>query len=386
MSTAQQQQPTRQETATRTQQAGADFDRLIEKAYEPFSAFGSISQFGDAQRMAKMLCASNIVPENYRGENNIGNCVIALEIANRIGASVLAVMQNLYIVHGKPAWSSQFLISCVNASRRFSPLRYEVSDPEPEREVSYKYTVYVNREKTIKEGKIKIRNRTCRTWAVDKTGQKLYGPTVSIEMAIKEGWYTKEGSKWQTMEELMLHYRSATFFTRLYAPELTMGIRTEDEVSDSSESLSDSLETIKKSKASRNATAATEKPNFGASVVDSGAPTAGAATNQPSDENLSDTSEETNKPASAVNSSEAKQSELGNMKDPDPDANTPQGKLRRFLEDAGVTFDKFRNWAAMSDRLKDADSFGTWAELPSDFCESLAKDPKAISKCITLCR
>ncbi len=93
----------------------------------PFSAFGSISQFRDAQRMAMMLAHSSIVPENYRGEEHLGNCVIALEIANRIGASILAVMQNLQVAYGKPGWSSQFLISCVNTSKRFSSIRYEMT-------------------------------------------------------------------------------------------------------------------------------------------------------------------------------------------------------------------------------------------------------------------
>lgn len=173
-----------------------------------FSAFGNIKCFEDAQRMAKALCSSTIVPTNYQGEANIGSCVIALEISNRIGASVLAVMQNLYIVHGKPGWSSQFLISCVNASRKFSPLRYKM---------------------TGEKGKD---SWGCIAWATDKTGEVLESPEVTIEMAKAEGWYGKNGSKWKTMPELMLRYRTATLFARLYAPELTMGIQTTEEISD----------------------------------------------------------------------------------------------------------------------------------------------------------
>jgi hypothetical protein len=127
-------------------------------------------------------------------------------MAQRIKASPLAVMQNLYIVHGKPAWSSQFLIACVNASGKFSPIRYAMSG----------------------EGE----TRSCTAWAVDVTGEKLESPAVTIAMAKAEGWYSKSGSKWQTMPELMLRYRSATLFARLYCPELTMGIQTDDEVVD----------------------------------------------------------------------------------------------------------------------------------------------------------
>lgn len=166
--------------------------------------FGSIENFKDGQRMAAMLAASDMVPDTFKGK--IENCVIALEISNRIGANILAVMQNLYIVYGKPAWSSQFLISCVNASGRFSPLRYAMSGEGDE--------------------------RSCVAWATDKTGERLESPPVSIAMAKAEGWFSKNGSKWKTMPELMLRYRSATLFARLYAPELTMGIMTDSEIID----------------------------------------------------------------------------------------------------------------------------------------------------------
>lgn len=173
-----------------------------------FTAFGSIAHFTDAQRMAKALLSSSIVPEAYRGEQHLGDCLIALEIANRIGANVLAVMQNLYIVHGKPAWSSQFLIACVNASRRFTPLRY----------------VMTGEKGTDSYG--------CIAWAQDKTGERLESPEITIGTAKAEGWFQKNGSKWKTMPELMLRYRVATLFARLYAPELTMGIQSADEVED----------------------------------------------------------------------------------------------------------------------------------------------------------
>ena len=166
--------------------------------------FFSMANFEGAQRMAKMLAESDIVPETYK--RNIPNTVIALEMANRIGASPLAVMQNLYIVYGKPAWSSQFLISCINASGRFSPLRYDMSG----------------------EGD----DHGCIAWAVDRSNERLESPRITIGMAKAEGWFTKNGSKWKTMPDLMLRYRAATLFARLYAPELTMGIHTDDEVID----------------------------------------------------------------------------------------------------------------------------------------------------------
>lgn len=173
-----------------------------------FSAFGNITHFENAQRMAKALCSSAMVPDTYRGDQNIGSCIIALEMSNRIGANVLSVMQNLYVVHGKPAWSSQFLIACLNASGRFSPLRYRMTGEKDKDSYG------------------------CVAWATDKSGEKLESPEITLGIAKAEGWYGKNGSKWKTMPELMLRYRTATLFARLYAPELSMGIHTDDEVID----------------------------------------------------------------------------------------------------------------------------------------------------------
>ena len=177
------------------------------QAYHPGEIFMSISAFEDAQRMVKPLATSDLVPDTFKGK--IGNCLIALEAAQRIGASPLQVMQNLYIVHGKPAWSSQFLVACINASRRFSPLRYKMTGTKGQDDYG------------------------CIAWAKDlQDGEILESPEITIGTAKKEGWFTKNGSKWQTMPELMLRYRTATLFARLYAPELTMGIKTEDEAQD----------------------------------------------------------------------------------------------------------------------------------------------------------
>ncbi len=175
--------------------------------------FGSLQSFELAQRAAKLLCQSSLVPKEYQG--NLPNCVIALNMATRMNADPLMVMQNLYIVHGRPGWSSQFLISTFNTSGRFSALRYD----------------WLGKEGTDGYG--------CRAWAIEKvTGEKLTGSTVTIRLAKKEGWYSKkdrngnEISKWQTMPQQMLMYRAASWFIRAYAPELAMGMHTADEIQD----------------------------------------------------------------------------------------------------------------------------------------------------------
>lgn len=166
------------------------------------SAFG-IATFDHAQRVAKMLSSSSLIPKEY--QNNIQNTMIALEMANRIGASPLQVMQNLYIVHGKPGWSSSFIIAALNASKKFSPLRFEMGGEGEE--------------------------YGCYAWAYDaQNNEKLLGPKITMKMAKLEGWVDKNVSKWKTMPDLMLRYRAAAFFGRLYAPEILMGMQTMEEV------------------------------------------------------------------------------------------------------------------------------------------------------------
>jgi hypothetical protein len=169
--------------------------------------FTNLQSFELAQRAAKLLASSTLVPKDY--QNNIPNCVIALNMASRIGADPLLVMQNLYVVHGRPGWSAQFTIACFNQCGRFSAMRYKFTGTEGKDDWS------------------------CQAYAVEKeTGEVIQGPVISIAMAKKEGWYQKSGSKWQTIPQLMLMYRAGAWLARTHAPEISMGLQTAEEIHD----------------------------------------------------------------------------------------------------------------------------------------------------------
>ena len=51
-----------------------------------------------------------------------------------------------------------------------------------------------------------------------------------MRMAKLEGW--TRNSKYQSMPELMLRNRAATFFGRQYIPDLLLGVQTSEEVVD----------------------------------------------------------------------------------------------------------------------------------------------------------
>ncbi|SDR16872.1 hypothetical protein [Paraburkholderia tuberum] len=216
--------------------------------------FGTLQSFELMQRAAKLLTNSTLVPVAYRAQtevkeygkvtgyednpNGLSNCVVALNMAQRMGADPLMVMQNLYIVEGRPSWSSQFIIAAINSCGKYSPLRFDLSPATDPEEVTYNATEWQDQpngraKKVSVPRKVTVRHQTCVAWAIEKqTGERLESPTISIQMAIDEGWLTKNGSKWMTMPEVMLRYRSAAFFGKLYAPELLMGLQTAEEVTD----------------------------------------------------------------------------------------------------------------------------------------------------------
>lgn len=157
------------------------------------------------QRKAKMLASSSLVPKEFQG--NTANCAIGLNIASRLGADAFMVIQNLDIIHGRPSFRGKFLIAMVNASGRFSPLKFRFDG----------------------EGD----NYGCTAYATDKeSGEIIEGPKVDWNMVKGEGWLSKAGSKWKTMAELMFRYRSGAYFANIYAPDITLGMMTAEEAED----------------------------------------------------------------------------------------------------------------------------------------------------------
>lgn len=163
--------------------------------------------FEKGQRMARMLSESSLVPKQY--QSNIPNTMIALELSNRIGISPFMTMQNLHIIDGKPSWGSSFVIAAINSCGRFTPLKFKFVGEKGQDEYG------------------------CYAVATEKkTGEDLIGPTVDMKMVKAEGWLSRKGSKWVTMPEVMFRYRAATFFGRIYSPDILQGMHSADEVKD----------------------------------------------------------------------------------------------------------------------------------------------------------
>lgn len=168
--------------------------------------WNDLKMFETTQRMAKMLAISNIAPQSYRG--NIADCVIAIDMANRMGVSPLTIMQNSQIVHGNFSWKGTACKAMIDSCGKYTKTKY-----------------------------VEVGERGKDSWgfyleAIDKDGEIVKGIPVTMEMAKKEKWYEKSGSKWQTMPELMMKYRASAFFMRTECASLAMGFLTAEENED----------------------------------------------------------------------------------------------------------------------------------------------------------
>jgi hypothetical protein len=198
--------------------------------------FTSRECFALLQEQAEWVSKSDLLPKEFKG--NAANCGIAMEMALRLGAGYFQVIQNLSVIQGRPSFSASFLMAMVNACGRFSPLEYRMEITGPEKTVVVEYSEregFGNSAKYVtKKLNYTYTPTTCRAVATDlRTGKEVVGPPVSYDLAISEKWIAKSGSKWQgEMRELMLTYRAGSFFSRVYASDLTLGMQTAEELHD----------------------------------------------------------------------------------------------------------------------------------------------------------
>lgn len=193
------------------------------------SVFGDFETFRQSMEMATALAKSKLVPEAF--QNSPESCLIAIDLSRRLNVSPFALIPQLYVIDSKPAFSTQFLITLVNRSGRFERLDWETGT-DGETSVHF-FSRWNDRTKQVETVEETVPN----LWAVavlveKKTGKKFRSPRVDVAFAEKNGWTTKKGSKWRTMPELMVAYRSASILIKRTCPELTLGIDVAEDVAD----------------------------------------------------------------------------------------------------------------------------------------------------------
>lgn len=171
-----------------------------------------VQRFELEQRKAKAFSLSAFFPKHLLGQGqnatqiSVANATIVYDIAYRMNLSPLEVAQSIFIIHGKPSFETKFLVARLNSSGLLK-----------------------GRLNTI----ISDDGQSAYCEAIDaETGAVLRGTTITMDMAKREGWLSKNGSKWQTMPTLMLKYRAQSFFINEFFPEVRLGLRTKEEVQD----------------------------------------------------------------------------------------------------------------------------------------------------------
>lgn len=195
----------------------------------PVTVWTDKKQFDQLLRAANMLSQTSIIPETYQGKPQ--DCFVALEMATRMGVSPLVVMQNMYVVKGKPAWAGQACTMFINSCGKFSGVKH----------------VYTGEKGTDSRGCYVTATRI-------SDGVQVNGVEVTIAMAKAEGWTSN--TKWRNMPELMLAYRASAFFARVHCPEALMGVQLVDEIYDT--------ETSRNSKKTSTLTAALKEDTINA--------------------------------------------------------------------------------------------------------------------------
>lgn len=195
----------------------------------PVTVWTDKKQFDQLLRAANMLSQTSIIPATYQGKPQ--DCFVALEMATRMGVSPLVVMQNMYVVKGKPAWAGQACTMFINSCGKFTGVKH----------------IYTGEKGTDSRGCYVTATRI-------SDGVQVNGVEVTIAMAKAEGWTSN--TKWRNMPELMLAYRASAFFARVNCPEALMGVQLVDEIYDT--------ETSKNSKKTSTLTAALKEDTINA--------------------------------------------------------------------------------------------------------------------------
>ncbi len=160
------------------------------------------------EQMVLQVMNTSVIPAELRGKKQ--ELIEIAKMAEYKGMPFLTLVNNIQFIDGKMGWKSTYIIACINkATNRFSaPLNF--------RSIG-------------KEG-----DKSCgkRAYTYDLNNNLIEGPVITLDIAERAGWSNKENSSWNTLPELMLSYRAATLFGRLYAPDILDGLPTIDELVD----------------------------------------------------------------------------------------------------------------------------------------------------------
>lgn len=160
--------------------------------------------FEQALKMATFLSKSSFIPQSF--QNKPPDCLVALQMSGTLGTNIFETMKGLYVVHGKPAFTSQFAIAIANTRGPFKTgISYKTNGKGADLEVT--------------------------AYATHKDSGEVIEATFSMKQAVAAGWAAKN-KNYQILPEQMLSYKAAMMLIRKTCPEILMGMQTKEEVID----------------------------------------------------------------------------------------------------------------------------------------------------------
>lgn len=195
------------------------------------SIFEDATRFGTQLKVAEMLSRTQFVPKAFQGRPE--DCLVALDMAGRLELNPLAVFPDIYVIDGRAAFSSKFLIALVNRSGRFTRIQFETGI-DGEAEVTF--GAWGEGRGQRKRWKVTLPNHYAVASFSDLSSGNVYeSPRVDMNFAERNGWFEKDGSKWRTMPEIMTRYRAASILIKSVCPEIVMGLEFADDLLDARE-------------------------------------------------------------------------------------------------------------------------------------------------------
>jgi hypothetical protein len=144
--------------------------------------------------LAKAFAECKMVPDHFK--KSIGDCYIAINLANRYGMEPWMLMMEMYIINGRPMMSGKLATAILNHSLA-DPLRPEYAGDGDERTITLSGRP---------EGESKA---------------------LAVTLKVKDAKTNNE--QWKKNPDQMLMYSAARLWGRRYAPDIIMGILFDDE-------------------------------------------------------------------------------------------------------------------------------------------------------------
>jgi hypothetical protein len=177
--------------------------RLMVEDTTNLSFFIDTAKFEQAQRIAKLMAAASLMPKHLKGaspEEAIANSFLVVNQAFTWGVNPFAVAKETYVVQGNLGYQGKLVAAIINTKARLKErLRYEYNDqPGDKLEITVIGT--------------------------------FQGESEPRKTSLSVGQARTQNQMWSKDPRQKLIYSGAIKWARAHAPELILGVATDDDI------------------------------------------------------------------------------------------------------------------------------------------------------------